>query len=446
VNSTQARFERRLRWLAFGVGVPGSLVALILLWADEHDDKVRLTLVIVILLGWLITGASLVHRVVFPLQTLANLLGGLREGDFSTRARGAVRDDALGEVLIEANALAETLREQRLGALEATALLRTVMAELDAAVFAFDAEQRLRLANRAAEVLLRRPIEQLLGRTAAELGLADCLAGEPSQTLSLAFPGAVGRFGVRRSAFRQAGLPHQLLVLADLSQALREEERQAWQRLVRVLGHELNNSLAPIKSLAGSLDAIVAREPLAEDWRDDTRRGLGVIGARAESLTRFVEAYSQLAKLPPPRRRLVELEPLLRRVVALEARVLVVLLPGPPLKLNVDPDQLEQLFINLLRNAADAVLEVAEASEIEPPVQLTWQRLANEVEITLQDAGQGLANPANLFVPFFTTKPKGNGIGLTLCRQIVESHGGRLVLENRTDRPGCLARIRLPLT
>ena len=441
----QVRFERRLRWLAFAVGLPGSLVALILLWADDHDDKVRLTLVILILFGWLIGAASLVHRVVFPLQTLANLLGGLREGDFSTRARGAVRDDALGEVLIEANALAETLREQRLGALEATALLRTVMAELDAAVFAFDDGQRLRLANRAAEVLLHRPIEQLLGRTATELGLAECLDGLPSQTLSLTFPGAVGRFGVRRSAFRQAGLPHQLLVLADLSQALREEERQAWQRLVRVLGHELNNSLAPIKSIAGSLEALVAREPLAEDWRDDTRRGLGVIAARADSLTRFVEAYSQLAKLPPPRRRPTELEPLLRRVMALEARVRVVLVPGPELTLNADPDQLEQLFINLLRNAADAVIEVAGGVGSDAPVEVSWQRLPTEVEITLQDAGPGLANPANLFVPFFTTKQKGNGIGLTLCRQIAESHGGRLSLENRPDRSGCLARVRLPL-
>lgn len=441
----QLRFERRLKLLAFSVGVPGSAVALILLWTGDYDPKLRGTLSLLIAVAWWIAVVTLVHRVVFPLQTLSNLLGGLREGDFATRARGAVRDDALGEVLIEANALAETLREQRLGALEATALLRTVMAELDSAVFAFDENQRLQLANRAAGVLLRRPVEQLLGRTAGVLGLADCFVGEPTRTLALTFPGAMGRFGLRRSTFRQDGRLHHLLVLADLSRALREEERLAWQRLVRVLGHELNNSLAPIKSLAGSLEAIVAREPLPSDWREDTRRGLRVISARAESLTRFMEAYSRMTRLPPPRVRPVDIGPLLRRTAALESRVPVVVAEGPPVTLSADPDQLEQLVINLLRNAADATLELPSASPTDVRIEVAWSKLAGELEIAVTDAGPGLGNSANLFVPFFTTKPKGSGIGLTLCRQIAESHGGRLTLEDRPDRTGAVARLRLPL-
>lgn len=402
--------------------------------------------------GWSIAGAMLVHRVVFPLQTLANLLGGLREGDFSTRARGAVRDDALGEVLIEANALSDTLRGQRLGALEATALLRAVMTELDSAVFAFDDQQRLRLANRAAENLLRRPVEQLLGRTAVELGLAECLGGEAARTLPLTFPGAVGRFGLRRSSFRQDGRLHQLLVLADPSRALREEERLPWQRLVRVLGHELNNSLAPIKSLAGSLETLVAREPLPEDWREDMRRGLGVISSRAGSLTRFMEAYARLARLPAPRFQSVDLASLAHRVASLDARVPVSLVPGPAMVLSADPDQLEQLLINLLRNATEAVLEARGAVARPRSVRLAdalgrapWRQGISDVEIAIRDEGPGLANPGNLFVPFFTTKPDGIGIGLTLCRQIAESHGGTLTLENRTDRPGCCARLRSPV-
>jgi two-component system nitrogen regulation sensor histidine kinase NtrY len=447
----QLRFERRLMWLTFAVGLPGSLVALALMWLGDYDSKLCWTLTLLVLGGWAIAGAILVQRVVFPLQTLSNLLGALREGDFSTRARGAVRDDALGEVFIEANALVETLREQRLGALEATALLRTVMAELDTAVFAFDEQQRLRLANRAAENLLRRPAEQLLDRTADELGLGECLQGEAAATLSLTFPGAVGRFGVRRSTFRQAGRSHRLLVLTDLSRALREEERQAWQRLVRVLGHELNNSLAPIKSLAGSLEAIVARDPLPPDWREDAQRGLGVISARAEALTRFMEAYARLAKLPPPRKQSVDVGALVRRVAALETRVPVKVASGDAPTLAADSDQLEQLLINLLRNAADAVLEVsggtpAAIAEQQSAIVVAWRRLATELELTITDSGPGLANPANLFVPFFTTKPRGSGIGLTLCRQIVENHGGSLALENRTDRSGCVARVRLPLS
>lgn len=445
MSTHQHRFERRLKWLTFAVVVPGSTVALTLLWTGDHDPTRAWLLTLFVALGGWITGAMLVHRVVYPLQTLSNLLGGLREGDFSTRARGAIRDDALGEVLIEANALAETLREQRLGALEATALLRTVMAELDSAVFAFDEDQCLRLANRAAENLLRRPVEQLLGRTAGALGLADCFGGEATRTLALAFPGAIARFGLRRSTFRQAGRLHHLLVLADLSRALREEERLAWQRLVRVLGHELNNSLAPIKSLAGSLEAIFASEPLASDWREDTQRGLGVISARAESLTRFMEAYARLTRLPPPRIQPIDLEPVLRRAGALETRVPVVIQEGPQLTLGVDPDQLEQLVINLLRNAADATLEFADGATLVSPVEVAWSRRADEVEITITDAGPGLGNGANLFVPFFTTKPKGSGIGLTLCRQIAESHGGTLILENRPDQAGAVARLRLPL-
>lgn len=449
-QSSQMRFERRLKWLASAVGLPGIAVVLLLLWWGDFSPLVRYTVGTLSVVWAIVTIALLVHRVVFPLQTLANLLGGLREGDFSTRARGAVRDDALGEVLIEANALAETLRQQRLGALEATALLRTVMAELDVAVFALDESQRLRLANRAAENLLRRPIEQLLGRTAQELGLAECLAGEVARTIPLTFPGAVGRFGVRRSTFRQDGRSHQLLVLTDLSRALREEERLAWQRLVRVLGHELNNSLAPIKSLAGSLESLLSRDPLPEDWRDDAQRGLAVISQRSEALTRFMEAYARLAKLPAPRKQNVDLPALIRRVVAVETRVQHEVKEGPAVMISADPDQLEQLLINLLRNAADAVLQGAGDTSLDRPmgvgIVVVWRRSTDSVEVMVTDSGPGLANPANLFVPFFTTKPKGSGIGLTLCRQIVEAHGGSIALENRTDGQGCVARLRLPFS
>ena len=429
--------------------MPGLLGVGLLVGLGNYPARVGWTIGLAVALTSLAVIAALVHRVVFPLQTLSNLLGGLREGDFSTRARGALRDDALGEVLIEANALAETLREQRLGALEATALLRTVMEELDVAVFAFDAGQRLRLANRAAENLLRRPVEQLLGRTAAELGLADGLSGDAARTLPLSFPGAMGRFALRRSAFRQAGRPHQLLVLTDLSRALREEERQAWQRLVRVLGHELNNSLAPIKSLAGSLESLLAREPLPEDWREDSLRGLGGIAQRADALTRFLDAYARLARLPPPRRQATDLPALISRVAALENRVSVVVRSGPAVTLPLDADQVEQLLINLVRNAVDAVLTATGgdpgAASDESAVHLEWCKSSGDVEVRVVDCGPGLANSANLFVPFFTTKPRGSGIGLILCRQIAESHGGTVTLENRTDRSGCVARLRLPL-
>src|SRR5512133_4365871 len=296
-------YEGRITWLTLGAVVPAIVVALILLWFGNYSAKVQWTLTILIVGCFLAFVSSAREHTIRPLQTMSNLLAALREGDYSIRARGARGGNALGEVLLEINSLGETLRLQRLGAFEATALLRTIMSEIDVAVFTFDPNRRLRLVNRAGEALLKKPMDKLLGRTARELRLDVCLEANEDAPLTLAFPGATGRWGVRRSTFREHGLPNELLVLTDLSRELREEERVAWQRLVRVLGHELNNSLAPIRSIAGSLDSMLKKEPRPHDWEDDLDRGLTIISSRAEALSRFMAAYARLAKLPPPIRR-----------------------------------------------------------------------------------------------------------------------------------------------
>jgi two-component system nitrogen regulation sensor histidine kinase NtrY len=431
--------DRRVVFLAILAALPAAAVSLALLWTGDFTPKVRWTLTAAILIGGLIFLNALWERVVRPLQTVSNLLAAMREEDFSIRARGARGNDPLGEVLLEVNALADTLRRQRLGALEATALLSRVMAEIDVAVFAFDEQGELQLTNRAGERLLGQPAPRLLGKSAADLHLEECLAEETPRVLDAAFPGGAGRWEVRRSSFRQHGRPHHLLVLADLSRPLREEERQAWQRLIRVLGHELNNSLAPIQSIAGSLSGLLAQKTPPADWREDAERGLAVIASRAESLSRFTGAYARLARLPPPRFARVDLPTLLARVAGLETRLAVRLEPGPALAVSADPDQLEQLLINLVRNAADAALETRGGAAV------AWRLAARQVEIEVSDEGPGLPNTANLFVPFFTTKTGGTGIGLVLSRQIAEAHGGTLTLENRSGGRGCLARLRLPL-
>jgi two-component system nitrogen regulation sensor histidine kinase NtrY len=438
--------ERRVLLTALAAGAPAVVVSLALLLAGDYTPKVVWTLAALIACCWLGFSFAVQSRVVRPLQTVSNLLAALREGDYSFRARGGHGTDALSEVVREINALGETMREQRIGALEATALLRTVMSEIDVAIFAFDPERRLRLVNRAGERLLARPAERAAGRTAEELGLEDCLRVremDAPHTLAKAFPGDSGqlrRWGVRRISFRERGVPHQLLVIGDLSQPLREEELKAWQRIVRVLGHELNNSLAPIKSIAGSLSSLLVREPLPGDWREDVRRGLDVVSTRAESLSRFMESYARLARLPPPRFSAVELGRVVRRVAGLETRVQVEVMAGPEQVVRADADQLEQLLINLVRNAADASLVTSGA------VRVGWRSTSNgHVEIWVEDEGLGLANTSNLFVPFFTTKPGGSGIGLVLSRQIAEAHGGALTLENRRGVRGCEARLRLPV-
>jgi nitrogen fixation/metabolism regulation signal transduction histidine kinase len=440
-------YERRIQLLALAAGFPGSAIALILLWTGNSSSGAAWTLTVLIVSLWFGFAISLQHRVIFSLQTLSNLLAALREEDFSIRARGAGREDAMGEVMLEVNALSETLREQRLGAMEATNLLRTVIGEIDLVIFAFDNDARLRLVNKAGERLLGRSEEQLLGLTAGEAGLAACLEGDDARTMELNFPGGAGRWGMRRGSYRQGGLPHELVVLSDLSRTLRDEERKAWQRLIRVLGHELNNSLAPIQSVAQGLESGLQSALRLPDLSseagasilDDLRAGLNIIRSRTEALGRFMAAYARLARLPQPKHAPVQVADWIHRTAKLETRLKVGVEEGPPITISADADQLEQLLINVIRNAVDASQETGGS------VQVGWGKQGSHLDVWVLDEGPGLPNTSNLFVPFFTTKQGGSGIGLVLSRQIAEAHGGELGLRNRLESRGCEALLRLPI-
>jgi len=442
--SRQRYFERwtydaRILAAAFAVAAPAAaLLVVVLIWGPLPPGLLT-TLLCVAALLTLWFAVRLRNRVIYPLYTLSNLLEALREGDFSLRGARARRDDPIGEVIWEINTLSQTLRDQRHKVEETSALLTKVIGATDIAIFTFDSGRRLRLVNPAGERLLARSAENLLGRTADELGIADCLALEDAQIRKRAFPGGSGRFEVRRARFREGGVPHELLVVADLSRALREEERAAWQRLLRVLGHELNNSLTPIRSMTATLAKLLGQQPPPPDWRDDVSGGLAVIGDRAEALTRFMAGYTALARLPPPNKREIEIGELVRRVARLEQRVEVVLAAAAPLPVRADPDQLEQALINLTKNAADATLT------LHGGVRVRWQRDDGAARIEIEDDGPGIGSTENLFIPFYTTKPGGSGIGLVLARQIAEAHGGMLTLENRAGMHGCIARLILPL-
>jgi PAS domain S-box-containing protein len=431
-------YDRRILLVNLAAGLPAIVAAAVLLWVSTYPLVIRVALGGAIAYGWIWIGVKSRDRLVRRLQTISNLLAALREGDFSIRARDAGDKDALGAVMFEINTLSDTLRTQRLGAEEATALLRAVMAEIDVAIFAFDPQGHLALVNRYGEHLIGKPADDIIGRKAADLRLdPDPRSG--SHVHDIEFPGGSGRWEIRRRTFWQGGEPHQLVVLSDVSQPLREQERNAWQRLIRVISHELNNSLAPIKSIAGSLSSLLNRTPQPPDWREDMERGLAIIESRTEALNRFTGAYARLARLPAPSRRPVDFSGLMKRVVDLETRLPVRVSHGPDLTVSADPDQLEQLLINVVRNAVDAALETGGG------VCASWTRVDSLLEVHVDDEGPGLQNTSNLFVPFFTTKRNGSGIGLVLSRQIAEAHGGTLTLHNREHGRGTRANVRIPL-
>ena len=381
---SRLRTERALLLWALAGGLPALVGACILLSRTELPRLLVWVLGTLLACFWLLSAVALRHAAAFRLRTLSNLLSALREKDYSFRVRGGRRDDAFGELVLELNLLAQGLREARYGEVEATALLAKVMGEIDVAVLAFDPERRLSLINPAASRLLGREATGLLGLTATELELDTCPEGPAARTITPP-GGGTGRWELRRGVFRQQGLQHHLLVLSDVSRALRAEEMAAWQRLIRVLSHELNNSLTPIKSIAGSLDDLLGQGELPEDWRSDVRSGLRVIASRAEALNRLMSAYAMLARLPPPTLAQVDVATWVQRAVTLETRVAITVRAGPQTILRADGDQLDQALINLVRNAADS------AQPVRGHVEVGWRRDGTDLVLRVDDDGPGLA-------------------------------------------------------
>ena len=443
-NSLPERFEKRLLFSILLVGLPGVLLALLLLWNGSFslDHKLEITSLLVFL--WLGLTFSARDHVVNSLHVLSNVISAVKDEDFSFRATHAMPGDALGDLALEINNLSRALGEERRGAIETTNLLRKIMAEAGTIIFAFSPDNRLRIVNNAGARFLEKKENEILNQTASELGIGDLVDGPAWEVVSRPNINPEKRWIVRRGSFRERGEPRRLIVMSEASEILRAEERAAWQRLIRVLGHEINNSLAPIRSIARTLGRMASTTELPMPLSEHLSHGLEVIHDRADSLNRFLQSYTRVARVPKPDRRPVALESLVAHVAAMESRLAVNIVPGPKVHISVDPAQLEQALINLIKNAADSVILASETEISAAAVTISWTIRVNDLEILVQDEGSGLGETENLFVPFYTTKQSGSGIGLLLSRQIIESHHGSLLLRNRTDRTGCEAEIKLP--
>lgn len=432
---------RRLYWAAVFAIMPTLITALVLLWQLTLSFYAK----ILISSFLLITSVGFVWflhtQLVYQLRNLSNLVEGIRLGDFTLRGKLRKSDDAFSELVNEINYLADELSTHRVASEEAFKLLEKTIAHINVAIFAFDSDQKIKLANQAACQLLSMPYEQLIGCKAQTQGLDQFLHTKRTRLVNHTFPGAIGRWQIRCEGFRDAGVQQQVLFITDLRQVLRDEELTAWKNLMRVVSHEINNSLFPITSLSQTLSNMINRHPLAEGLKEDLNEGLTIISERSNNLSGFIKRYAQLAKVPAPDKKLFDFVVLIERVMVLFERNRITLdeaLLSQPIQLYADPSMIEQVVINVTKNAFEAG----------GPIKYQWSKSAHHFTFKVFDSGSGISNVSNIFVPFYTTKPRGSGIGLVFCRQILDSHEGSLSLANNTDANdkfgGCVATFTLP--
>lgn len=422
------------RWI-FGSGLFFILIIIYLLFRLEVSRLTALTVIPLILVIWLYVAFHVKNLLTRHFFSLANVIESLRLGDYSLRIASKDKESAWSEVYREINLFAEKHQKERLLDVEANILLDKLLAEFDMPVFVFDRNNVLKNCNARASKLFLKSKSRLIDLNTDQLHLTNLLKNESGTVIDHWFPSRGGRWELRKNFFIQHGQRFSLVLINDLSRTLREEERNAWNRLIRVLSHELNNSLASLISVSQTMLTRLDDDK-DETWRNHFEKALNLIHERSGSLLRFTDAYTRLAKLPSPKKRKVELTTIFKKLLDLvEGKFEIV--DSELLEIEADPDQLEQMLINLMKNAV-------EASSTEKCVQLQWQKFQQGVRIQIIDAGIGLPSSDNLFVPFYTTKENGSGIGLFLCRQIVEAHDGTLQLVNRTDGPGCIAECWLP--
>lgn len=415
------------------------LVLLGFLFFDEKLTTGMQLLISGISVGWVVIVASIVReKVIHHIRTLSNLIEAIRAEDYSLKSSRTREPGELAELYQQVNALNDKLKESRQSEMELQNILEKIVNQINVAIVACDVDDRISLVNKLASKLLRQSADSLIGSDLSSTPFSQLPLDKDSQLLDYAFPGADGRWQINQQHYRHHGKPGRILFITDLKQVLSEEETNAWQRLIRVIGHEVNNSLTPITSICQTVDTLMQR-PYEERNEDDIREGLGVISERAKGLKEFISVYSRIARLPEPQKVIFSVGALIKKIRGMYQDAKVTFPENvPDIELFGDPVHIEQILINLIKNGIEA------NQESELPLEFSIELEDEHCEFIIRDKGLGISNPANLFVPFYTTKPQGAGIGLTLCRQIAAKHNGHVTLGNRKDTKGAVAKLILP--
>lgn len=442
-------FEAQLTRISLVASIP---LLLLLLWVMVYARvSIWLTLLTALLGSLTIVYSyySIHQKLVYQFRSISNLLGAMIQGDYTLRARSDQGSGALEELVVAINGLANRLSQQRWESVESQLLVRTIIDHIDVAIIALSERNEIRFINPAAKKLLGLDQNQSEMQLLQQLECVQSIPSGCSQVVELSLGYQKGRFNVHVEEFRESGLQHQLLFITDVRTLLRSEERKAWQSLVRVISHEINNSLSPIASISQTLQRLVLRQ--AENLLDeqtpssDTRKnlidGLTIINERANGLRQFVDSYKQLAKLPEPQKQQVWFRELIDKACLLFSGHSIAIDTEADASIYIDPLQFQQVLINLIKNAIEAMAQVNPSGRI----TISWEVNTSVFKLCICDQGSGISNLDNLFVPFYSTKKQGSGIGLVLSRQIIEAHSGHLTIANRTNSVGCCAKIEIPL-
>ena len=448
LSEKRTSFEGQLTLLSLLASLPPYLL---LIWVMIYANISIYLVLLVILIGGLVIvfSHSKIHqKSAYQFRSLSNLLDAMVQGDYSLRARTSDGDRALNELVSAINSLALRLNKQRIESIESQLLVQTVIKHIDVAIIAFNESNELALCNPAARKLLQITTTdngKAFNYSGDQLAQVAEIPSGQSQVMTLTFCDQQGKYNVHKETYRRDGKQQALLFITDVSTMLRSEERKAWQALVRVISHEINNSLSPITSISQSLKRLLTKNADIEAHTDFLLEGLTVIAQRSNNLGNFVNSYKQIASLPEPVKQPTSIANLVSKVIKLYPENTVEMQTLNDVNLSVDTVQLEQVLINLVKNGVEAIKNVGANADIQAKVSINWQQQGQKLKLSIVDDGTGVSNPDNLFVPFYTTKAKGSGIGLVLCRQIIEAHGGKLSLVNRTEAKGCIAVIELSL-